>query len=204
MAIASDLEIDIINDALALVGHPAIHDLNGDSPASEAAARLFPAMMSQLISAYSWRFSMKQRQLVQNLTKPLAKYGFSHVLPADRDGVPRRFYSDTMGTVIKDWEIYTANVHTNSSVVYCDYLKQGALTGPFRNVIVRGLAADFAMPLCDDKGMRDRFHNETFGTSREGGKGGLMGAAMAADAQGAEARTLLDIDPGPLVEALMS
>ena len=195
-------EISIINDALTLVGHPAIHDLTGSIPASEQAARLYPLVLDQLLDSYPWRFAMRQAQLTRLTEKPKVNYTSAHKLPQDRDGTPRRFYSDTSGTVITDWVIYEDAVQTHSEVVYCDYVKKGGLTGTFRHLLVNALAASFAISLCDDRGLHDRYHQTAFGTPQEGGRGGLFKSAISTDAGGAQTRAVFTYASGPLVDAM--
>jgi hypothetical protein len=194
-------EISICNDALMLVAHPSIHDFEGETPASEVCARLYPLVLGRLLGAYPWRFAMHQARLTRLAVNPETNYRFAHALPAQRDGTPRRFYQDAGGSPLGDFAIFGDAVHTNSETVLCDYVKAGGLTGPFRDLLVRAMASDLALSLCDDRGMRDRFHADAYGTPREGGRGGLFKTAMGSDAQGAENRAAFRIGGGPLIDA---
>jgi len=194
--------ISVINDALALIGHPAIHDLTGKTPGSEKGARLYALVFASILAAYPWRFAMMQKQLSRLSADPLTKWDHAYQLPADRGAVPRRYYSDVNGSVIGQWEIYGETVHTNTDTVYCDYVKPGAMSGPFRNLLVRALASDLALSLSDDRTVRDTFRREAYGTPRQNGRGGLFQQTMSQDAQGAEQRSVIKIGRGPLVEAM--
>lgn len=195
------VEISICNDALMLVAHPSIHDFNGETPASEVCARLYPLVLGRLLGSYPWRFAMHQAQLTRLANDPVTNYNYAHALPLPRDGTPRRFYQDVHGSPLGDFAVFGDQVHTNCALVFCDYVKAGGLTGPFRDLLVRALSADLALSLCDDRGMRDRYHADAYGTAREGGRGGLFKTAIGGDAQGAEARAAFQIGGGPLVDA---
>lgn len=194
-------EIAIVNDALALLGHSTIHDFEGKTPASNICARLYALVLGQLISDYPWRFAMRQAQLTRITAAPVHKWKYAYQLPTDRDGTPRRFYRDLHGTPIADSEIYSDNVMTDEETVYCDYIKQGGLTGAFRNLLVRALAADLAISLMDDRGLRDRFHQDAYGPPSGGGKGGLWKTAASSDSAGSAPRSTMKIASGPLVDA---
>ena len=201
MSSVANLEIEIVNDALALVGHGSIHNFDGDSPASETAERLFPLVLNRLLDSYPWRFAMRHIQLAQLSEAAPAGWKYRHKLPPSRDGVPRRYYQTSAGSTLSEWEIFGDDVCSNASVVYCDYVDAGGLTGTFRDLLVRALAADFAIALCDDRGLKDRYQQEAFGSPAMGGRGGLFKTAISNDAQGAGPRQAFSIGRGPLIDA---
>jgi len=201
MAQTSANEISVVNDALALVGHDAISAFDGLTPASEVSERLFNLVLGRLLSAYPWRFAIQQKQLARNGDVTPVGWDYAHALPVDRDGIPRRYYANAHGSIIGDWEIFGDNVLTDHEIVYCDYVTSRAYAGTFRDLLVRALAADLAISLCDDRGLKDRYQSEAFGTPREGGRGGLFKTAISTDAAGAGPRQAFTIGRGPLVDA---
>lgn len=193
--------IAICNEALTLLGHSAIHDFEGRTPASEACERVYGVVLGQLLDAYDWRFAMRQQKLTRLAGAPTDGFTYRHQLPNDRDGDPARYYSDLHGSFVVDSAVFSDAVHSDHEDLWCDYVKAGALTGNFRNLLVRALAADLALSLCDDRGVYDRFRREAYGTPSEGGRGGLFKTAISNDARGAKPRSVLKMGTGPLVEA---
>ncbi len=65
----------------------------------------------------------------------------------------------------------------------------------FRAAYVTALAAELAVPQAHDIALADSLRAQAWGTPSEGGRGGLVGRAMARDAAQAPGATLLASDP---------
>lgn len=194
-------DLVIANEALALIGHDPIPNFEGKTPASEKTARLYPLVLGRLLDGYAWRFALRALELTRLSALAAPGYLYVHALPNDAAGYPARVYQSADGLASSRWAVYEDGLHSCHERVWIDYVRAGAVSGTFRNLFVRALAADLSLSISDDRTIRDRLYSEAFGPPSQNGKGGLFQMAMSEDSHSAPTRNVLDAAPGPLVEA---
>jgi hypothetical protein len=140
-------QIDIISNALLLIGHNSISSLDPDQGAgATVGAALFDTTLEYMLSITYWRFSMKQQELNKLTATPLNNWQFAYQLPTDMITLyrvdPRANY-----------QIFEDKLFTNISAIAADYsFKPDAVDLPpyFVQAMQYKLAADFAIAITND------------------------------------------------------
>lgn len=164
-------KIDIVSNALLLIGHPPISSFDPDQGAgATVGAALYETTLRYLLSTTYWRFSVKQQQLNQLSATPLNKWQFAYQIPVDMITLHR---VDPRSR----FQIFEDNIYSNQSELAADYTFQvddTDLPSYFVQAFQYKLASDFAISVTNDmnknKIYEDKFRQE-------------IGIAMAADAK---------------------
>lgn len=136
--------IDIVNQALALLGGGPITSLSGGS-VEESTARLFyDRVHHALLSEYPWRFASKVARLPKLSTKPL-QFQYAYALPADYIMI-QGIKTDT-GLRGQEYEILGRELITDQENAHIEYTyKVAAENCPahYITVLAYKLAVEFA------------------------------------------------------------
>jgi len=195
MAITSD--VDIVNAACALLGVDPLQSLTEELPGGQAAQALYGPIVDLCLGLTPWSFARRTRQCgrVAGVTSAL---GFSHVhqLPADRVGPPERLLCDPSRPNSVVWAYdydEEGRVHTDCEILYAQYTARvmpGMWHPVFRTAVIHAVAAGFCELLTGNSAMAADLQAKAFGTASESYRGGLMRAALSADARATPARQL--------------
>jgi hypothetical protein len=195
MAITSDL--DIVNAACALLSVEPLQAMDEELPGGQAAQLLYAPIIDLCLGLAPWSFARRTRQcgLLAGVTSSL---GFAHVhqLPADRVGPPERLLADPARPAAAVWAFdydEEGRVHSDSKILYAQYTARvlPAMWHPvFRTAAIHAVAAGFCELLTGNSTMAAELQARTFGTPSEAYRGGLMRAALSADARATPARNL--------------
>lgn len=195
--------IRIASQALARLGEPSISSFSDDSDTAEKVALLYEPTILSLFSSYDWRWAMRKAVLeVDAAAQPINKWERGFLMPVlntDRVGPPHKVFrsTDVGAPVFWDWEISERWIMTNESVMVIEYIKrqpESVWPGYFTKLAIEAVAAALALPVTENQ-TKDEYHtNLAFGAASQKGRGGLMGTAMEADANGNPTRSLLDDD----------
>lgn len=194
MAITGDL--DIVNAACALLSVDPLQSMSDDVPGGQAAQALYWPVVDLCLGLAPWGFARRRRQLARlsTVTSPL---GFAHVhqLPPDRVGLPERlFEAGVPGGSIQAFDYdEEARVHSDVEDLWAEFTCRvvPSMWHPvFRTAVIHAVAAVFCEPLTGNSAMTAELHARAFGTPSESYRGGLMRAALSADARATPARML--------------
>jgi hypothetical protein len=140
-------KIQLISNALILIGDLPITSLSGNSRAETVASNLYDNIVQNELSKFRWGFARKQAQLSLTATTPIGtEWQSVYQLPAD------------MLTLIKlspsiNYQILGDKVYCNySGDLYCDYIANVSETewpAYFAKMIEYALAMDFAPSIRD-------------------------------------------------------
>ncbi len=204
MPITSDL--DIVNAACALLSVDPLQSMDEDMPGGQAAQALYRPIVDMCLGLSPWGFARRRRQLARlaGVTSPL---GFTHVhqLPPDRVGLPERLLeAGVPGRSIQAFDYdEEARVHSDVEDLWAEFtcrVVPGMWNPMFSTAVIHAVAAVFAEPLTGNSSMAAELHARAFGTPSEGFRGGLMRAALSADARATPAR-MLPAGSNPLLVA---
>jgi len=157
-------KIDLISNALILIGDPPINTLDGDSRAQTTAANLYDNVVKNELTKHRWGFARRKAQLSLLVDTPIDnEYSNAYQLPSD------------LLVLIKikprlGYQIYGDKLYTNfSQALYCDYISDVAESEwpvYFAKMIEYALARDFATAIRDSAASADRMAAEYLNASR--------------------------------------
>lgn len=157
-------KIDLVSNALILIGDTPINSLTGNSRREQVAANLYDNIVKNELSKHRWGFARKKAQLSLLVDEPIDNDWRSiYQLPTD------------MIALIKlnpnvDYQIYGDKVYTNlSQELHCDYIYDAPESEwpiYFSKMIEYALARDFASSIRDSAASADRMAQEYVNASR--------------------------------------
>jgi len=157
-------KINLISNALLLIGDNTINSLTGSSKAQTTAANLYDNIVQNELSKHRWSFARKKAQISLTTETPVDQEWRSiYQLPSDML-VMIKLYPQTNYQILGD-KIYT-NV---SSKLICEYIANVAeseFPAYFSKLIEYALAKDFATSIRDSSASRQEMTNEYIIASR--------------------------------------
>jgi len=157
-------KIDLISNALILIGDNSINSLTGNSRAAQVGTSLYDNIVQNELSKHRWGFARRKAQLSLTTDTPLDNdYKSVYQLPP------------TMLTLIKinpnvDYQIYGDKLYTNlSQALHCDYIDnvtESEWPVYFSKMIEYALAMDFASAIRDSAASADRMAAQYANASR--------------------------------------
>jgi hypothetical protein len=190
-------DLDVVNAACALLAVEPLQALDAETPGGQTVQALYDPVVELCLGMTPWSFARRIRQLAQvsGVTSTLG-FSYIHALPAEMLGMPARLLADPtgMGGAIQQYDYdEERRVHSHAEILYAHYTARvvPALWHPvFRTAVIHAVAAALAEPLTGNSALAQDKKSDAFGTPSEGYRGGLMRAALAADAFATPARTL--------------
>ena len=150
-------KVDIVSNALLLIGHPAISSFDADQGAgATVGAALFDSTLRYMLSTTYWRFSVKQQSLNRMTQHPIEGYKYAFQIPSDAITI-YRLRPRCMFQVFED------KIYTNVESAIADYTYQVEPTQLplyFTHVMQYKLAADFAISITNDPNKHILYDNK--------------------------------------------
>jgi hypothetical protein len=167
-------------------------------------------VVEDILSKRDWSFSTPVAQLAR-LTDPPgpdSAWAYQYQLPSDRIGPLRAAYAcKDWDRPYKSWELRDVGdgtrLLTDAETVFVRYPRLTTMQhwpGYFRFLIVKACSAHYALSIREDLALHLRLMGIVYGNPEEGGMGGMVADAVAADSQGRPSPTLR-LDEGPLIAA---
>jgi len=157
-------KIDLISNALILIGDTPINTLTGNSRAQQVANNLYDNIVQNELTKHRWGFARRKAQLSLLVDTPIDDdWSNAYQLPTD------------LLVLIKlnpnvAYQVYGDQVYTNlSQALYCDYIKnvdESEWPVYFSKMIEYALARDFASSIRDSAASADRMAAEYLNASR--------------------------------------
>ena len=140
-------KVDIVSNALLLVGHPPISSFDPDQGAGAAVGEaLYDTTLSYILSTTYWRFTVKQQSLNRLTAKPLQGWQYAFQLPTDLLTLHRV-------SPRSNYQIYGDLLYSNHTELIADYTyvpEATELPSYFVQIFQYKLAADFAISITND------------------------------------------------------
>lgn len=143
-------KIEIISNAMVLIGANPISDLS-EGTEGRVAAALYENTYRGLLASHSWRFATKKARLARLANPPLNEYKYQFQLPSDCVTVFK--VQDGSG-----YEIYGDTIYSDQEEVYIDYryrVPETLLPDYYVLTLQFLLAAQFAIPVTDNSQRAD-------------------------------------------------
>ena len=157
-------KINLISNALILIGDNPINTLTGNSRAQQVAANLYDNIVQNELTKHRWGFARRKAQLSLTTEEPLDDdFQSIYQLPSD------------LLVLIKlnpnvNYQIYGDKVYSNlSQELHCDYIRnvpESEWPIYFAKMIEYALATDFAPSIRDSAASADRMSAQYLNASR--------------------------------------
>ena len=137
--------IQLVSNALLLLGDRPISSLTDATTGATLGANLFETTYLSMLQYHSWRFAVKTQELPRLSATPETRYSYAFQLPADFLYVVKGDSSQ--------FEVYENTIHCSSQSFQLDYVKrveEDLLPAYFAKALEYNLAFQFAVPLTGD------------------------------------------------------
>lgn len=178
-------DITIINRALARIGAAPIFSLDGDDDETRQVTAIFADLVEAAFTLWSWSWSFRTTALDKVAATPFGYRGLFR-FPAGAMGPPVSLYASalTRGTPVRDFRVEGRTVAADTDTLWGRFptrVDPADWPADFRLAFTTWLAASFAVPVTHDSDLAARLMQDAVGTPSEGGRGGLIGRAVAND-----------------------
>lgn len=193
----------IINAALSRIGCLPIQSVSSPGPQGHGPLLTYTSVVEAILARYPWHFTKAFTALSRETATPGMGWTSSFLLPADRLALPRAYYaSATDDRPLMRFQILGNSVLTQTDALYCEYQKNwdpAYWPKYFAELVTLALAAEYALEIREDQGLRDRLRRDVYGPAEYMGDGGEMKVAQDLDAQ-AEASKQVAGGANPLTD----
>ncbi len=157
-------KIDLISNALVLIGDLPINTLDGNSRAQVVAGALYDNIVKNELTKHRWGFARRKAQLSLLVDTPIDNdWSNAYQLPTDM-----LFFIKLNPNI--NYQIYGTKIYCNlSQTLYCDYIAdvtEDEWPIYFAKMIEYALARDFASSIRDSASSADRMASEYLNASR--------------------------------------
>lgn len=178
--------ITIVNRALARIGAIEIQSFDDPGPSGDAPRAIYDEALEDLLSRYPWKFAHQYAALGRLTAAPLRGWDHAFLLPPDRVGPARAYYDSAAAGArpLTKFELSADQLLTDADAVWAYYPYVPAVQhwpGYFRKLVTTVLAAELALAIREDEGLRRRLMAECFGPPEYRGEAGIFGEAMSLD-----------------------
>lgn len=196
----NDDDLRVINKALARIGGGQVFAVDEDTDLAAQAFAVYDDLLDAAIELYDWWWP---RRTVQLEALPAVPFGYSRAFafPALAVGGPSALYGNRTDrrTPIRDFLVEGRTVAVNSDVCWGNFamrVSPAEWPAAFRLAFTVWLAGNLAVPVSHDVNLGDELEQKAIGAPSEGGRGGLMGRAIAMDtARSGGVAPMLAADP---------
>lgn len=167
-------KVQIISNALALLGQKPINSLQNQNSITTAAEQAFDFLLPYMLSTAFWRFATKIVQLSQLVTVPVVtEWAYIYQLPADFLKLVRLYPHNYAYELYENKQMY-ANINGPLYIEYTFMPAIGQLPYYFNGYLIYRIAEYLAL---------SNAHEVQFSQKLAQDMGVAMGVAMAADSQ---------------------
>lgn len=157
-------KIDLVSNALVLIGDSPLTSLTGTSRAQEVANKLYDNIVQNELTKFRWGFARKKAQISLTTDVPVDdEYRSIYQLPTDRLFIIKVYPN-------QNYQLYGDKLYANTSdALYVDYIYNVPETEwpvYFSKMIEYALAKDFATSIRDSAAARQEMAAEYVNASR--------------------------------------
>lgn len=179
-------ELTVINRALARIGEARVFDLEDESDLVSSVVAVHEDLIEAAIELYDWYWPRRTVSLEALADKPFG-YSGSFAFPATAIGPPVALYASDSRRAdpLRDFRVDGRTVAADTTVLWGRFrmrLDPAEWPAAFRMGYTIWLASALAIPVSQDANLKQLLEEEALGTPSEGGRGGIIGRAIAFDA----------------------
>lgn len=191
-------EITVINRALARIGAAPLTDLEADDDQTRQVLAIHQDLVEAIFGLWDWRWALRTHALDRLAETPVFFTG-AFRFPATAVSGPKALYDDAArrATPLRDFAVQGRTVYADREQLWGDFVTRVAPSdwpAVFRLAYTTWLAAELCVPLTHDEKLKAVLQADAIGTPSEGGRGGIVGRAIAIDAAEAGAKAAISTD----------
>ena len=157
-------KIDLVSNALVLIGDSPLTSLTGSSRAQEVANKLYDNIVQNELTKFRWGFARKKAQISLTTDVPVDdEYRSIYQLPTDRLFIIKIYPN-------QNYQLYGDKLYANTSdALYVDYIynvPESEWPVYFAKMIEYALARDFAASIRDSDSARQTMSAEYVNQAR--------------------------------------
>lgn len=193
---ATNSKVGLCSEALLMLGSRSITDLDAADDKSAICKKLYETVVANLLSARTWRFTLRKVQLSRLVATPTNGWTYQFQLPSAMLSGPWAVYNSTQAgaRALTAYEIFEDKLYSNELVIVIDYQAEPDVSkfpAAFRTLVVYALAAIFApTPICEHPELAALYDRMAFGGPADDRQGGQFRIAANADSKASPARTV--------------
>jgi hypothetical protein len=208
----------IANRALARIGASPLGALDEETPKARQVRAIYPDVIEPLLALYDWSFARRTYPLDAvaaiadngydaSAKKFMTGWRYAFLLPGTRLGTALKVLTDPRNPKdpLRDFQVENNTLYAERTPLWATVtvkVDPQYWLPAFRAAAVIGVAAALATPIAHDKALAKDLQVQFEGTPEEGGRGGLVGKAIAQDTAGAPRSAPMWRDP--LTDARLS
>lgn len=177
----------IINAALSRIGCLPIQSVSEPGPQGQGPLLTYTSVIDSILAQYPWHFTKAFTSLSRETATPGMGWTSSFLLPPDRLALPRAYYaSATDEQPLKRFQLMGNSVLTATDALFCEYQKNwepAYWPKYFTELATLALAAEYALEIREDPGLRNNLRRDVYGPPEYMGDGGFIKIAQDLDAQ---------------------
>lgn len=190
--------LTIINRALARIGAAPIFDLEDDDDLTRQVLAVHDDLVEAIFGLWSWKWAMRVRKLEKTAEVP-ALWTSAFAFPAEAVSGPKAVFdsADRRARPLRDFAVEGRVVYADRDELWGRFILRidpNEWPPVFRLAYTVWLASAFAVPVTHDEKLKGTLEIEAVGTPSEGGRGGLVGRAIAMDAADSGAEAAISTD----------
>lgn len=199
-------EIAIVQRACNRVGIKPPESLSANDKLGLLCLAAFEEEAAAALELYPWSFAKDIFELSRTTEKPIAGYGYIHLLPSGdhimqlERVTARPDYPDRNFT---DYKKYGDRIHSNEVKLFAEmrtFVKPHLWSALFVKAVTVAVAGHIIEAVASDSKRANELQREAYGPPSERMRGGLIGSAMQADA-GATPNRRMRLGRNPLTQA---
>jgi hypothetical protein len=196
-------DVTIANRAVARIGGIQVQSFASPGPSGFIVPETYNSVLEDLLGKYPWHFTKKKAALQRSPAPVDSGWTWAFKFANDRLAPPRGIYlSPSDRKPFHDWEPAGDGVLSNAEQLYGDfqYRPQPSWWPTyFRELVILAVAAELALALREDAGLRSRLRRDCYGDEQYQGEGGQFAVCTALDAQ-AQPSPIIDGGRNPLTD----
>ena len=212
-------DIAVINQALIRLGAQSLQSRT--APNGPTYCDIYQPVIEALCAEYPWTFTTGFQQLARRAIPTANRWLYAYVLPADMSGTPLAVFDSIQQNAIwpapggscsdfdlapadapvTDFEIMEGSLYANYTQLWMRYIKKpnpAVWPAYFRELVVKLLMAEYAIPVREDMMLRNQLLEEVYGAPDRQGEAGMIAKCKAIDSKGRPSRKIA-IGANPLV-----
>lgn len=176
--------LQIVQMAAIRIGEDAPQSMD-DILGSDTVELVYTAVVDFCLDLHPWDFTRETRQLARRfgVPSPMLGYSYTYEMPTDAIGEPLRVVDDLSEP---DRPFFCWTFHGNAILSSAEQLyavvnvrpTPARWPGVFREAVVLAIAAELALSMASNNGLRAELRENAFGSPSKDFRGGAIGVAI--------------------------